>query len=136
LRTLLIITLFIFNLNASSINIEQKIYTLVLNGLFSNNDVINIWCDTKSKNKLIKNINRVKIVENKNDADILFVFNSYDIKTKKMIFVGKYRLLDQYPNNAVGGFYWQKGRPNLILIHDNVNKFNIKLIDELKEYEE
>ena len=135
MRNLILIILLCFSLNASTLNIEQKIYSLVLNGLFTK-DTIKVWCDDENKNLIFKNTKKVIIVHKKSDADILMLFNTYELKTKKMVFVGKYRLLKEYKDNAIGGFYWQKGRPNLIILDKNLDYYNLKVSNELLDYVE
>ena len=135
MKSLILIILFSFSINASTLQIEQKIYSLVLDGLFSKT-TIKIWCDDKNKNLIFKNIKKVEIVNNKSDAEILMLFNTYELKTKKMVFVGKYRLLKEYKDNAIGGFYWQKGRPNLIILDKNLNYYKLKVSNKLLEYVE
>ena len=135
MKNIILIILLSFSINASTLQIEQKIYSLVFEGLFSQNS-IKVWCDDKNKNSIFVNIEKVKIVNNKSEADILMLFNTYELKTKKMVFVGKYRLLKEYNGNAIGGFYWQKGRPNLIILDKNLNYYKLKVSNKLLEYVE
>jgi len=39
-----------------------------------------------------------------------------------------------YKKDIVGGFYWQKGRPNILFLKDNIDKYNIKLPSSMKQY--
>ncbi len=36
--------------------------------------------------------------------------------------------------NCIGAFYWRKGRPQIILIKENLDLFNIKVNKELQNY--
>jgi hypothetical protein len=135
LKNIILILLLSFNLNASTLKIEKEIYSLVLDGLFSKN-IVKVWCDDKNKNLIFNNMKKVIIVNTKNEADILMIYNTYELETKKMIFVGKYRLLKEYKNNAIGGFYWQKGRPNLIILNKNLDYYKLKVSNELLDYVE
>ena len=36
--------------------------------------------------------------------------------------------------NCIGAFYWRKGRPQIILIKENLNLFDIKVKEKLKNY--
>jgi len=137
LRKIFLIFFIVINLFASAFEVEKKIYTIILSVIFPQQQKIKIWSDDKKSKKLFQNLPlNIKLVRNKNQADILFIFHTFGIKTNKKVFVGRYRLLKEYKNQAIGGFYWQKGRPNLIFLHKNIDFFNIKLPSDMKEFEE
>ena len=137
MRKIFLIAFIVINLFASAFEVEKKIYTIILSVIFPKHQQIKIWSDDKKNERLFKSLPlNIKIVKNKNQADILFIFHTFGIKTKKRVFVGRYSLLKEYKNQAIGGFYWQKGRPNLIFLHKNVKFFHIKLPIDLKEFEE
>ena len=137
MKKIIIILLLILNLTASSLEIEQKIFTAVLSSIFPNKSKINIWSDNKLNRKILNGLPLdIRIVENKEDADLLLINHTYGIKTNKMIFVGKYSLLKEYKKHAIGGFYWQKGRPNLIFIHKNLLLNHINLPNDMLVFAE
>jgi len=137
LKNIFIIFLLVSNLLASSLEIEQKIYTVVLFTIFPHKSTINIWSDDERNRKLLSSLSLdIKIVENIQDADLLLITHTYNIQTDKMVFVGKYSLLKEYNKSAIGGFYWQKGRPNLVFLHKNILLYHINLPNDMKEFEE
>lgn len=137
MKKLLLFFTITVNLVASTLQIEQKIYTVVLKALFPSQSKITIWTDNKKKKKVFQNLPlKIKITDEKQKADILIVYYTSNLKTKKLIFAGTYRILKIYKNQAIGGFYWQKGRPNLIFIRKNLLQYKLILPKELHEYEE
>lgn len=127
---LLILSIFSF---ASIQKIEKEICAKILLSLFKQKSIIKVW---NNSDRAFKNLNsgRFLFVRSPRQADIIIVDHYEDIKANKPIFVRKYYLLRKYKNRAVGGFYWQKGRPNIIFIKPNLKKFNIKLPSEFSDF--
>jgi len=50
------------------------------------------------------------------------------------IFVEKYYLLKKFPDKIIGGFFWRKGRPNIIFFRQNLYKFGLHPTKELEPY--
>jgi hypothetical protein len=75
------------------------------------------------------------IVDGCEDADIAVV--SIPKQTNgcknKIILVTKYDLLNEIPD-AIGAFYWQKGRPNLVFIRSRLIEKKIRLNNEYSNH--
>ncbi|WOE69471.1 hypothetical protein RZR97_10200 [Hydrogenimonas thermophila] len=115
--------------------IEQKICNKILLSIFKEKRFIKVWYNSKNHYKNLKD-KKFLFVEIPDQADILIVDHYEEILADKPIFVKKYHLLRKYKNRAIGGFYWQKGRPNIIFLKSNLQKYNIKLPDEFSRYVE
>jgi len=122
------------NLTASIESVEQKIYASVLKALYGEDKKVTVWTDDQEKRVVFYHIHNVNIVKDPQKADILFVYHNMDINSDKPIFVGSYRLLKYYQNKAIGGFYWQKGRPNLLFLRSNLKKFGMHVDKTLQQY--
>ena len=118
---------------ASSAEIEKKICNKLLEMIFQEKSSIKIWHNSKNSYKIL-NHNKFIFVKTPDFADILIVDHYEEILADKPIFVRKYHLLKKYRDRAIGGFYWQKGRPNIIFIKDNLEKYGINIPDKLKKY--
>lgn len=114
-------------------DIEQEIYDKIFLSIFKNKEVVKIWIDDKSDFNNLKN-SKFVFVENPKQADILILNHYEDIDVNKPIFVRKYYLLKKYKNRAVGGFYWQKGRPNVIFLKQNLLRYDIHLPKSLSSF--
>jgi len=137
MKYILIFTLFLgVSLTASTISAEEKIYTSVLHALFPQKRQVRIWTDDKVKQALLKNIKGSMLVKSKKDADILFLYHTSNIKIDKPKFVGSYALLKHYKKDVIGGFYWQKGRPNLLFLKKNLVKNGLFVHGSLEKYVE
>ncbi len=119
---------------ASTVGIELKIYGNILDTLLPEEQTISVWTDNPKKRQLFDSIRRVKIVSDSEDANILILYKTKCFNTDKIIFIGTYTLLKQCKNRAIGGFYWQKGRPNLIFLRNNLQRHTIRLSPELEEF--
>ncbi len=125
-----------FNLSASTISAEEKIYASVLHALFPAKENIVVWSDDPKKEQIFSSISHVIVTDTKERADILFLFHTFHIKSKKPKFVGSYVLLKHYKDDAIGGFYWQKGRPNLLFLRKNLLKQGLRVENSLQKYVE
>jgi len=135
IRSLFILLVFIITLSASPLQTERKIYQTILHALFPQKKIVYVWLDDKSREGVFEHIPGVKVVSYQTDADILIIKKSYDINVRnKIIFADGYLVYKQQKHNIIGGFYWQKGRPNLVFIKKNLQKEGIKLPQDLQEY--
>jgi hypothetical protein len=119
---------------SSNNSFEVKLYDKIFSSMFPQKAVIKVWSDSDEKVSFLTKIPKVVIVNNQNEADILFVTKQKDIVSQKMKFVTSYQLLKKYRQSAVGGFYWKKGRPNILFLEANLNKYNISLPKSFNEY--
>jgi len=124
------------SLFASQANYEAKIYNAIFNALFPAKRTIYVWSDSKQKSDILRQISATQSVDSKEDADILLLSKTKNIDTKTMKFVTNYQLLKHYKKSAVGGFYWKKGRPNIIFLKKNLDKYHISLPQSMQEYVE
>ena len=119
---------------ASSSAVEAKIYNSIFSAFFPYKNIVRVWVDKESKRDILQRIANVRLVSSMGDADICLIMKSKDIKTNKLIFVGSYSLLKHYKESTLGGFFWQKGRPNILFLKENLEKFNVKLPSRFSKY--
>jgi hypothetical protein len=135
LKKLILLFILSISLFASKIEVEKQIYKQILYDIFPYKQKIYVWVDSKNMS-FLNQLNRLKIVTNLQDADILII--KHELSTtnieNKIVFVQSYHLLKLYDSFAIGGFYWQKGRPNLLFLRKNLEKYNIKLDKGFEKY--
>jgi hypothetical protein len=135
LKKLLILLLLGTLLLSSDIKIEEKIYDVVIHSLLPQNKEIKVWSDNKEKVEILKAIAGVTYVVSPQEADFLLMSKEENLTNLKGIkFVTSYKLLELQSTTAVGGFFWQKGRPNILFLRKNLIKNNIKLPQSMQEY--
>lgn len=123
------------SLNATKIDVATKIMERVSTVLIQK-ERINIWTNDEKQKNIISQSDRLVLVDSCKEADILIFSKVEDIPkgcNNKLIIVTRYRLLKSY-QNAVGAFYWSKGRPQLLFISDQLKVHKISLPDNLKKY--
>ncbi len=118
---------------ASSLDVEREICKKVIHGVFQEKSDIKVWSDSQNCQEILTNTS-FEFVKTPQEADILILTHYEKILVDKPIFVRKYYLLQKYKKRAIGGFYWQKGRPNIIFVKKSLDKFAITLPDELQKY--
>lgn len=119
---------------SSKIDTERKIYKHILYALYPDKENIKIWSDDEKLQSLLMQIPRVKTVSKLSDANLLIITKRKDIKSDKLKFTTSYPLLLHYEKSAIGGFYWQKGRPNILFLKSNLQKHHISLPESMHEY--
>jgi len=134
LKKIIFLLLIATVLFSSDLKTEQKIYKLIIHALLPNKKDIKVWSDTKSKENLLRGIDDIVYVSSPTKAN--FVLLSKDKKTNKDVikFVTNIQLLEAQQNNVVGGFFWQKGRPNILFLRRNLKEHNITLPESMQEY--
>jgi len=135
LKRFVLLTMFVVSSFSSQINVEKKIYKMIFSALFPSNSVVKVWSDEPSKTFIFASMKKVKLVKSQNNADILMLYHNEEIDTNnKIVFANGYLVFQRKKGKAVGGFYWQKGRPNLIFVKKILQKKGIVLPDNLKKY--
>ena len=136
LRKLLFFLLFYQQIvYASSFALDKKIYSTILHSIFPEKKTIHLYTDSKQKESLFAQIKGVQLVQ-KERADILIIGKTdQDINDEKsIIFVDNFHAFKFYKKIAIGGFYWKKGRPNLVFIRENLQKHHIVLPPAMQKY--
>ena len=121
-------------LTASQKEYEIKILFAITDALFPNTKVVKVWTDTADNNLFLQDIKKIQTVNSMREADILFLTKKSDIQNDKMKFVTSYKLLKHYKKSAIAGFYWKKGRPNILFIKKNLLKYKKKLPNSMTKY--
>ncbi len=117
--------------------VEEQIYGLIIQAIFPKKSIVRVWVDDTKKRELFSHIGRVIVVPEAEQADALFLFHEHKaLRHCKncIVFVGSYPLLLKTQNEAIGGFFWQKGRPNIIFLRKNLQAHNIQLPSDFSKY--
>ena len=101
--------------------------------MFQEKSNIKVWSNSQKCQTVLTDTSFI-FVKTPQEADILIVTHYEKILVDKPIFVRKYHLLQKYKKRAIGGFYWQKGRPNIIFVKKSLDKFDIILPDKFQKY--
>lgn len=129
-KIIILLTLFSIILFASSS--ESKIIKLIFNSLYPE-QTFSIYATDKKTRELVREA-RLVLADSCEEATI--VYNATEISTckDKPLFTNKYQRLKEN-KNAIGAFYWQKGRPNIVFLKSRLEKYNLTLPQVLKKYE-
>lgn len=121
---------------SSDLRTEQKIYQLIIHSLIPKKEIVNIWCDDDEKRKVLNTIEGIHSVDSTEDADILLISKKENLQKKGIKFVTSYQLLEGQEIDILGGFFWQKGRPNILFLKNSLQKYNIILPESMQDYVE
>jgi len=104
---------------------------------FVKKDVVNIYTDDEDLIKTKGIIASLNYTSREN-ADIVFLSNEGDIENNckaKYIFSTSYYGY-KTSQKVVGSFFWQKGRPNIIIKSAMIKKLDVKLSKQFQKYVE
>ena len=136
MKKLLLILFTSLVLFASQAETERKIYDTILHTLLPQKKSIRLWTDSKSLADELQGLDDVELVENIDKADIAVVSKKLPKDCSCLLFVTSYHLLKKYKERAVGGFFWQKGRPNILFLKKNLQKEGIRLASSMQQFVE
>jgi len=134
MKKVLLLLLFPLVVFASSADFEAKIYRIILDALFPSYKTVKIWTDNPEKRGVFFHLGKATVVASPKEADILILSKKETKLPNKMVFVTQYPLFSFYKNQVIGGFYWKKGRPNILFIRKNLDKYHIQLPQSLQKY--
>ena len=101
---------------------EIELYKKIFNTLFNKN--VKVYSD--------KNI-ALNLVKDCKQADVLLIYNLKNLpKCDKPLFVTNYK--NFLNTDAIGAFYWRKGRPQLIFRLKTIQKYHLHLSKKLRKY--
>jgi hypothetical protein len=137
MKTILLSLLLTFSLYAqNNTSYEIKIYNTIFAALFPHQK-ITVWSDSKQKKEsLLKALKNVIIVNDIRKAKVLFITKDENITSNAMKIVTNYKLLKRYKKNVICGFYWKKGRPNILFLKQNLQHYALTLPSSMKKYVE
>ncbi len=100
--------------------------------LVTHKKIVKIYVDDPSFLDIFKNNNDIKRVSNCFQADVVITKNSQNIKKqckKKQINIISTTYKDYKQNSDIdfGAFFWQKGRPNMLINSKIIQKRSISL---------
>ncbi len=124
-------------LQASPLDTEKEIYKIIVHAIFPHKQTVTIWFDDPNEFGALMRLKEAVFVQSPEDADMLFVSHEksfQNIPSHKIIFVNSYSLLKKYQSTAIGGFFWQKGRPNIVFMRKSLQKHHIILPPDLQKY--
>jgi len=134
LRFFLILSILGSTLSAKG-DYEQKLYESILPKIFHKNNV-QIFINNNEAKKILQTSNILTIVQKCTDADIL-IGNSFKKEEsscqKKPSFALDYRAYKR-SKNAIGAFYWRKGRPQITFNKDAFEYHKLTIPKSLQKY--
>jgi hypothetical protein len=97
-------------------------------------DRIRVYLVGYPQERIIRYGKKLIIATNCISADIVIVKEKMEISCKgKIILTTNYYLLLEYPD-AVGAFYWKKGRPHIVFLKERLKKKGITLPYEYEKF--
>ncbi len=111
---------------------KQVIIEKILHGI-AKNGITKVYTEDKNLKKLIENLGEIGLVDNCNDATYVLASLPKNKKCKKPEIVFDYHNY-KVNKNAIGAFFWQKGRPTILFSQKRLKKFNIKIRGEVAKF--
>jgi len=130
---------FILFASSHEISLEQKIVTKMAHAIVKKTTKsLKVWVYGGKLPSGFHEGNNFEVVSSCRDADILLIdkegFEEESCK-KTPLLVLDYELLSKY-RSALGAFFWQKGRPNIVFIAPRLQRHGIKTSNKFAQYVE
>jgi len=117
--------------------LEQKIFTRILQAITHHREPYYVYYHGKRLPVGLKNNSKIRLVGNPEAAEVIIIgssrFSSRFSALNKPILTLDYEQLKRYAN-AVGAYFWQKGRPNIVMIRSRLDKAKISLPSDFDRY--
>jgi len=111
---------------------ESKIIQTIFSSMY-NNEVLSVYAVDQKKIDILHEA-KLRVVKSCENATIAYISLERNACKKKPIFTDNYKTFKN-SKNAIGAFYWSKGRPNIIFLQSRLKHFGLTLPQELKKYE-
>ncbi len=133
MRKIFILLLFISSLFSYDVLVvKAKILSKIAHEVIKKN-VVNIYVEDRDLQKTKGLVSSIRYTFYE-EADIVFVSNMSSIKkNKKYIFSTSYYIYQNNPD-ILGAFFWQKGRPNIIIKSQKSKNLNISFSKSFQKY--
>ena len=115
----------------SSQRYEKTLYEKIFPLIF-HKKVVKIYTD-KSNKDIFEKSKKIITVNSCKRSDMVFGITKAAVCQDKPLFVTTYREFEK-SDNAIGAFYWRKGRPQLRFKENGFKKFHLVLPEVLKKY--
>lgn len=128
----ILLSIFLFVSVSFSTSSESKIIGLIFHSLFNSKTIL-IYTNSKEKKEIITEAGFL-YTDSCKEATIAYLSDYSKECKNKPFFTDNYNSFKENPN-AIGAFYWKKGRPNILFLEPRLKSFNLKLPYELKKYQ-
>ncbi|WP_456400723.1 hypothetical protein [Persephonella sp.] len=113
--------------------LEVKILEKIASDIFKKKKIV-VYLGGYPEERIIKYSKKFRITNDCEKADLLILREKIKLRCKgKIILTTNYYLLLELPD-AVGAFYWKKGRPHLIFFKERLEKKGIRLPEDYEKY--
>ena len=99
----------------------------------SHNRDLNVYSQDKHVVELLKNIKKVHLTKNCGEADIVLSNLHYNERCHKPEIVFNYSKYKDRPE-AIGVFFWQKGRPTIRFSEQRLKEFGLHIDGEMAKF--
>lgn len=115
----------------SELEVATKIMDKISYALIKK-DVVKVLAIGAEEKKIVDNSILMKSVKECQNADMVLSKKSVTCRDKVLFFTN----YKTFKNNeqAIGAFFWQKGRPNIIFRKEVLGQFNIVLSEKFDKY--
>jgi hypothetical protein len=133
-KLILTLILILSPIYSSEIKTASKIMGKISSVLIKKENTSVLTNDARNE-EIVSYSMKMKNISSCNNADMIITHTKDIPKCDKevLIFVTNYLAFKALPE-AVGAFFYQKGRPNIIFREENLAKYNIVLPSEFNKY--
>lgn len=120
---------------AFDVKTAAKIYDKLFYGIFQKDKIL-VYAKEPLYKSMILSAQNLQLTENIDEAAIVIITSPNELNNRiknKIIFATTNQIF-QENENAIGAFYWQKGRPEIIFSAQRLNKLSINISNDLERF--
>ncbi|MFK5938672.1 MAG: hypothetical protein QM497_09795 [Sulfurimonas sp.] len=136
MKKLFLLFLLITSGHANSLENTKANIILELGHIVTNNKVIKIYNTDSYFKNIFKENTQLQEVTDYKKADLILTQDSsnFSKNSNLNIISTRYRDYKKYKKRDIGAFFWQKGRPNILLNRNSLARRNIKIQETYRKY--
>jgi len=138
LRRIIVFILLALVVSGSPLQIERAIYSKIFHTLLPNKGTITVYSDRPREMKeIFRNSTTIRVTDTPQQADLWLLYDRLpESSFRRPVVFARYVLFSRYRAKVAGAFYWQKGRPNVVLCREWFEGHRMALPGELRDYME
>jgi hypothetical protein len=134
-RVFVLLLLFNQCVNCFDTKTASKIYDKLFFSIYKKNTIL-VYTPNQTYKSMLQNSQILKNVETIEEATVIIISNQNEITPKmgnKTIFAANYEVFRDN-ENAIGAFYWNKGRPEIVFSQSRLLGKNLSVSQDLEKY--
>lgn len=114
---------------------EIKIHDSIAKSIFSSSPIKTYISSPQLREKILAHSRYLELTAMEDSSYVILSDDAKITNAEAIVFVTNYKLLKKH-KNAIGAFYWKKGRPTIVFIKERLDRYSLELSSSFEKYYE